>query len=322
MRLARCLFASFCAVAELAAQRVGDPTDDLTRVGIDELFGLEVTSVDRKAQKLSKAPAAVYVLTAEDIRRSGASSIPEALEWVPGLTVSYLDGRNWMISARGSTRLYADKILVMVDGRSLYTPLFSGVVWDAIDVPLENIERIEVVLGPGAVMWGPNAANGVINIITRTARATQGGEISAATGNDLHGSVMARWGAALKSHVAYRIWGKLDDENPAWGSPVFYAFNAQFPREDARPVDNLHAASARMGYRVDADLSGKDALTVQGDIYKSGRQDAWAYPVLMPDEFDREQRHSGYDGGYLQGAWTRTSNEGNESTLQFAFSRD
>jgi iron complex outermembrane receptor protein len=131
------------------AQRVGAPTDDLDKLSVDELFTLQVTSVGRKAQQLSKAPAAVFVLTAEDIKRSGATCIPEALQWVPGLTVFHLDGRTWGVSARGSGRIYANEILVMIDGRSLYTPLFSGVIWDAIDVPLDSIERIEVVRGPG-----------------------------------------------------------------------------------------------------------------------------------------------------------------------------
>jgi hypothetical protein len=122
-------------LAPALAQRVGAPTDDLTKVGVDELFSVQVTSVGRKAQKISKSPASVFVLTAEDIRRSGATSIPEALRWVPGMTVLSLDGRSWDVSIRGSARLYSDKILVMIDGRSLYTPLFSGVIWDAIDVP-------------------------------------------------------------------------------------------------------------------------------------------------------------------------------------------
>src|SRR5712692_6215471 len=160
------------------AQRVGAPTDDLTKVGVDELFSIQVTSVGRKAQQLSKAPAAVFVLTAEDIRRSGATSIPEALRWVPGLTVLSPDGRAWVVSARGSARLYADKILVMIDGRSLYTPLFSGVIWDAVNVPLGDVAQIEIVRGPGAVMWGPNAVNGVINIITKKTQSTKGGQIS------------------------------------------------------------------------------------------------------------------------------------------------
>ena len=157
------------------AQRVGVPTDDLTKVGVDELFSVQVTSVGRKAQQISKSPASVFVLTAEDIRRSGATSIPEALRWVPGLTVLSVDGRSWAVSIRGSARMYADQILVMIDGRSLYTPLFSGVIWDAIDVPMDDIEQIEVVRGPGAVMWGPNAVNGVINIITKRAQQTKGG---------------------------------------------------------------------------------------------------------------------------------------------------
>src|ERR1022692_639795 len=190
------------------AQRVGAPTDDLDKLSVDELFTLQVTSVGRKAQELSKAPAAVFVLTAEDIRRSGATSIPEALQWVPGLTVSRLDGRSWSVSARGGSRLFANQILVMIDGRSLYMPLFSGVIWDTIDVPLENIEQIEVVRGPGAVMWGPNAVNGVINIITKSSRTTKGGQVSAAGGNQSD-DVEARWGAAPTDRISWRAWGKF-----------------------------------------------------------------------------------------------------------------
>ncbi len=206
MKWLRLTAAAVCVITSLFAQRVGAPTDDLTKLGVDELFSLEVTSVGRKAQELSKAPAAVFVVTAEDIRRSGATSIPEALRWVPGLTVLSQDGRSWDISARGSTRLYSDKILVMIDGRSLYTPLFSGVIWESVDVPLADIERIEVVRGPGAVMWGPNAVNGVINIITKRAQSTPGKQVSVAAGNQLRGSAEARIGEAW-DHVAYRAWG-------------------------------------------------------------------------------------------------------------------
>src|SRR5579862_975438 len=168
------------------AQRVGSPTDDLDKLSVDELFSVQVTSVGRKAQQLNTAPAAVFVLTAEDIRRSGATCIPEALQWVPGLTVLRVDGRSWVVSARGGAKPYADKILVMIDGRSLYTPLFSGVIWDSIGVPMQDIEQIEVVRGPGAVMWGPNAVNGVINIITRRARDTKGVQVSSVGGIGLN----------------------------------------------------------------------------------------------------------------------------------------
>ena len=131
----------------------------------------------------------MYVSTASDIRRSGATSIPEALQLVPGLTVLQLDGRSWTVSIRGGARQYADKILVLIDGRSLFTPLFSGVIWDTIHVPMEDIEQIEVVRGPGAVMWGPNAVNGVINIITKRARDTKGAQISSVGGTGLPNSV-------------------------------------------------------------------------------------------------------------------------------------
>ena len=148
MQVSRTLTLLLLGAGALMAQRVGQATDDLTALSIDDLFSVEVTSVGKKAQQLSKAPAAVHVLTSEDIRRTGATSIPEALQWIPGLTVYNVNGHDWMISARGSTRLYSNKILVMIDGRSLYTPLFSGVLWDSVDVPLEDVERIEVVLGP------------------------------------------------------------------------------------------------------------------------------------------------------------------------------
>jgi iron complex outermembrane receptor protein len=127
------------SASSLWAQAVGSPTNALDKVSVDELFGIQVTSVGRKAEQLSKAPAAVFVLTSDDIRRSGAASIPEALRNVPGLTVLQVDGRRWVVSARGSARMYSDKMLVMIDGRSLYNPLFSGVFWETVDVPMDDI---------------------------------------------------------------------------------------------------------------------------------------------------------------------------------------
>jgi iron complex outermembrane receptor protein len=212
MRTFRLLAAGVLFLDAAMAQRVGVPTTDLDNLSVDELFSVQVTSVDRKAQKLAKAPAAVFVLTAADIHRSRATSIPEALQLVPGLTVLQLDGRSWIVSARGGARQYADNMLVMIDGRSLYTPFFSGVIWDAVDVPLEDIEQIEVVRGPGAVMWGPNAVNGVINIITRNARETKGGQVASAGGNAVASAggnavanvTEARWGGAPKDQLAWR----------------------------------------------------------------------------------------------------------------------
>lgn len=301
------------------AQRVGSPTDDLTNLSVDELFSVQVSSVGRKAQELSKAPAAVFVLTAEDIRRSGATSIPEALQWVPGLTVSRLDGRNWSVSARGGGRQFVNQILVMIDGRSLYMPLFSGVFWDTIDVPLEDIEQIEVVRGPGAVMWGPNAVNGVINIITKSARATKGASVSASTGNELRGSLEGQWSAAAGDHLAFRAWGKLEDRQPAYGSAGYYNYLVSTYRDPS--VANLDWESGRVGFRMDAQLTDKDRLMVEGDIYKLGRQDRLDYPVLLPDLVDPTQAHSGSAGASLYTRWTHTAAKGSESVLQFSMDR-
>jgi iron complex outermembrane receptor protein len=304
-----------------SAQHVGAPTDDLDKLGVDELFNVQVTSVGRKAQELSKAPAAVFVLTAEDIRRSGATCIPEALQWVPGLTVLHLDGRSWVVSARGSAGIYSNKILVMIDGRSLYTPLFAGTIWDAVDVDLEDVEQIEVVRGPGAVMWGPNAVNGVINIITRKAQATKGGSLTAATGNQLRGETQARWGAAPSDQFAYRIWGKLDDGTPAYGSPGSVFMGRGYVYRDPS-VNNLDAANGRLGFRMDGKPTEKDQWMVQGDLYQMGRHDVLAYPLLSPVAVDLESGHTGYTGGYIQGSWTHTDSAASESVLNFAFNRD
>jgi iron complex outermembrane receptor protein len=311
------LSAAFCGFA----QHVGAPTNDLDKVSPDELFSVQVTSVGRKAQQLSKAPAAVFVLTAEDIRRSGATCIPEALQWVPGLTVLKLDGRSWVVSARGSARQYADKILVMIDGRSLYMPLFSGVVWDAIDVPMESIEQIEVVRGPGAVMWGPNAVNGVINIITKRSTATKGGQLSVSAGNELRNSTEASFGAAPSDRVAYRIWGKFDYRTPAFNSPGYFRFDNQFTYRDPS-IANLDSGVARVGFRMDGQLGEKDQWMVQADGYQMDRQDPTAYGIVAPIAIGRQQEHTDYEGGDLQAKWTHTASAGNESELQFTFSRN
>jgi iron complex outermembrane receptor protein len=313
-------FLPFCLLGSVAwAQHVGSPTDDLDKISVDELFSLQVTSVGRKAQQLSKAPAAVFVMTAEDIRRTGATSIPEVLQWVPGLTVQRVDGRSWVISARGSARLFADKILVMIDGRSLYTPLFAGVFWDAVDVPLGLIERIEVVRGPGAVMWGPNAVNGVINIITRKAQDTKGGQFTLSTGNELRGAAQASWGAAPNDRIAYRVWGQTEYRTPAYGSPGLYYFDTF--AASAPSIKNLDSTTGRFGFRVDAQSGEKNQWMVQGDVYKLGRHDPDGFPLVQP-EVDFAGMHSGYTGGSIQARWTKTTAAGKESVLQFSFSKD
>lgn len=310
-----------CIVGICSAQRVGVPTGRLDQLSVDELFKIEVTSVGRQAQELSKAPAAVFVLTAEDIKRSGATNIPEALQWVPGLTVLRIDGRSWVISARGDAGIYSKTMLLMIDGRSLYTPLFGGVIWDAVDVNLGDVERIEVVRGPGAVMWGPNAVNGVVNIITKRAEATKGGSITTSTGNQARGEAQVRWGDTLGDRLAYRVWGKLSANRPAFGSPgEFYYTNTY--RDRLPVVDDLDANSGSLGFRLEGKASEKDTWMVQGDMHKTDKHDQLAYPVEEPDVVDLETGNTRFRGGYIQGAWTHTGSATSETAINVAFTRD
>ena len=133
-------------------------------------MNIEVTSVSKKAQKISEAAAAIFVITQEDIRRSGATNIPDLLRMVPGMDVSQINANDWAVSARGFNQQFSNKLLVLIDGRAVYTPLLGGVNWDTQDVPLEDIDRIEVIRGPGATLWGANAVNGVINVVTKSGR--------------------------------------------------------------------------------------------------------------------------------------------------------
>ena len=151
---------------------------DLSQLSIEDLMNIQVTSVSKKEQKLSQAAAAIFVITQEDIRRSGATNIPDLLRLVPGMNVSQINANTWAISVRGFNGQFSNKLLVLIDGRAVYTPLLGGVNWDVQDVPLEDIERIEVVRGPGGTLWGANAVNGVINILTKNALDTKGGLVT------------------------------------------------------------------------------------------------------------------------------------------------
>src|SRR5207244_10331472 len=175
--------------------------DSLKKLTLEQLMNLEVTSVSRRPEKLSQAASAIQVITQDDIRRSGASSLPEALRLATNLQVAQVDSRQWAISARGFNSTTANKLLVLIDGRTVYTPLYSGVFWDVQDVPLGDVDRIEVISGPGATLWGANAVNGVINVITKRARETQGLVVSGGGGTELRGFGTTRYGGALGSHV-------------------------------------------------------------------------------------------------------------------------
>ena len=183
-------------------------------MSLEDLLNIKVTSVSKKEQKLSRAAAAVFVITPEDIQRSGATNIPDLLRMVPGLDVAQINSNTWAISARGFNLQFANKLLVLVDGRAVYTPLFGGVYWDTVDVPFEDIERIEVIRGPGGTVWGANAVNGVINVITRSAADTRGGLVTAGGGSQAQGFGTAQYGGKIKEESSYRIFAKyLNDDH-------------------------------------------------------------------------------------------------------------
>ena len=181
---------------------------ELKKLSLEALVNIEVTSVSRKAEHLSEAAAAIYAIPQEDIRRAGVTSLPEALRMAPGLQVARIDANKWAISSRGFNGRFANKLLVLIDGRSVYTPLFSGVYWDIQDMLLEDVERIEVIRGPGATLWGANAVNGIINIITKHAKDTQGGIVSAGGGSEERGFGEVRYGGTLGRDVSYRVYAK------------------------------------------------------------------------------------------------------------------
>ena len=244
---------AFAVASGFAAESAKSTPGDLTRLSLEELMQLEVTSVLKKSETVSEAPAAVYVLTQEDIHRSGVTSIPDALRMVPGLDVAGINAGNWAISARGFNSRFANKLLVLMDGRSVYTPLFSGVYWDVQDTLMDDIDRIEVIRGPGASLWGANAVNGVINIITKKARDTQGGLVIGGGGTEDRDFESLRYGGKLNDDAYYRVYVKHYNlaslESPTGG-----------PANDAVNM-------TQGGFRVDWDPTSINSFTFQGDGY-------------------------------------------------------
>jgi iron complex outermembrane receptor protein len=231
---------------------------ELKKLSQDELMDIEITSVSKRPEKLSEAASAVQVITQEDIRRSGATSLPEALRLASNLQVAELDSREWAISARGFNATFANKLLVMIDGRTVYTPLYSGVFWDAQNVLLENVDRIEVVSGPGGTMWGSNAVNGVINIVTKKAADTQGLYLAGGAGTLQRDFVEASSGGKAGANAFYRIYGRHADRDGLMTADG----------KDSKKPSEL----SQGGFRMDWQLSDADAVMVHGDMYRSDFQ--------------------------------------------------
>ncbi len=280
---------------------------DFSSMSLEELMKYPVTSVSKRPENLSEAPAAIHMITQEDIRRSGATSIPEALRLVPGLQVARVDAHTWAISARGFNDVFANKLLVVQDGRSVYTPLFSGVFWDVQDTMLEDIDRIEVIRGPGATLWGANAVNGVINIITKKARDTQGFLITSGAGTEERGFGGIRYGGKLSDSAFFRVYGKY------------------FNRDDSVLSNGADAGdSAQMGrggFRIDWEASDRNLFTFQGDVYRGSAGQIYTnatpgFPFVQTvrDDFT-------VSGGNLLGRWAHTFSDSSDLKLQLYHDR-
>ena len=285
---------AFAQRPDSAAQRPDTSLSALKKLSIEQLMNLQVTSVSRRPERLAQTASAIQVITGDAIRRSGASSLPEALRLATNLQVAQVDSRQWAISARGFNSTTANKLLVLIDGRTVYTPLFSGVFWDVQELPLADIDRIEIISGPGATLWGANAVNGVINVITRDAKSTPGLLLSGGGGSEQRGFGTVRYGAALGSTVRARIYGRGFDR----ASTVLPS------GQDA--VDDWHLWQG--GFRLDWDEASVNRVTLQGDLYDGH--------ISQPTVSD-----IGVSGGNVMAKWSHTISERSSLAAQLYYDR-
>jgi iron complex outermembrane recepter protein len=279
---------------------------DLTGLSIEDLMTVQVTSVSKSEQSLSHAASAVFVITPDAIRRSGAKNIPDLLRMVPGMDVAQINANTWAVSVRGFNARFSNELLVLIDGRTVYTPTFGGVFWDVLDLPLQNILRIEVIRGPGASIWGANAVNGVINIITRNASESHGGLLVAGGGNVEQAFGTIQYGGRVGPRTDYRVYTKYLNQGP-------------FPNDtNADGGDGWRML--RGGFRSDSVLSSKDTLMLQGDLY-SGREGLPTSEVVLDPAPSVQSLFllTNLGGGFLQAVWNRTSSHHSNTSLQIYY---
>ncbi len=287
---------------------------DLLSMNLETLMTMQVTSVGKKEQELSSSAAAIHVITAEDIKQSGITTIADLLKMVPGLHVARVNSDKWAINSRDLGSRFAENLLVLIDDRSVYSPSFSGVYWEVQDTILADIARIEVIRGPGATLWGANAVNGVINIITKNSKETKGGLVEVGVGDLEHRFGSARYGAELTNGIHARIYGK-----------GFERTSLTHPdgKESTKGWENF-----RGGFRLDADITHQDTLTLQGDIYEG---DVYQFMENLPNLpmasspssqlfFSKENRCE-ISGGHLQLSWQKILSSSSEWNVQTYYDR-
>jgi iron complex outermembrane receptor protein len=273
----------------------GQSSNIYKNMSLQELMDQEVTSVSKTPEPYGQAPAAIQVITNDEIRRSGASSLPEALRLADNLEVAQDNAHDWNISARGFNADLSNKLLVLIDGRTVYSPLFSGVIWDAQNVMLEDLDRIEVISGPGGTLWGENAVNGVINIITKSAQETQGWYVEGGGGSELRDFGAIRYGGTLAPNVYYRVYGTYFDRN-----------NEVYP--GGTPATDAWS-QGQGGFRIDTAGTSDDKFTLESEYYNGA---AGSTPVTGTDV---------QSGDHVLGRWTHTFSSDSAMSLQLYYDR-
>jgi iron complex outermembrane receptor protein len=299
-------------VGGLASASWADRTEDLKQnvplkhMSLAELGNVEVTTTSKEPEEVWKTPAAIYVITQEDIRRSGATNLPDVLRLAPGVEVGQIDSDHWSVSIRGFGAEIANKLLVLIDGRSVYTPLYAGVYWQAQVTPLPDIERIEVIRGPGGTIWGANAVDGIINIITKSAKDTHGGLLTAGGGNVDQGTGLARYGAANSHGFNYRAY-VMGFTN----GPEFHLDGANF--------DDWRMGQA--GFRTDWDKTSRDTVTLQGDLYHEVAGVSNTVAFYSPPSLVTIDGNANLSGGNLLARWKRVQSDRSDFQIQAYFDR-
>ena len=288
---------------ETAAEGAQNPAKQLT---LEQLANVEVTSTAKAPEEVLKTSAAVYVITQEDIQRSGASSIPEALRLAPGVEVARIDSNKWSIGIRGFGSRLSRDVLVLIDGRTVYTTLLAGTYWEVQNLVLADVERIEVIRGPGATIWGPNALNGVINIITKSSKDTHGLLVDAGGGNVDEGFLNARYGGGNGKTFDYRIYGMSFVRGPEYHA-------------DGDDYDSWRDVQG--GFRMDFSANSRDNFTVQGDIYDETAGETVTAVTYAPPYSQVVQGTEFLSGGNILARWQRVQGEGKDIQLQAFYDR-
>ncbi|MEG3639245.1 TonB-dependent receptor plug domain-containing protein [Magnetococcus sp. PR-3] len=284
--------------------------EEMLDLSLEEMLEVEVTSASLKTQRLMDVPSAVHVISSEDILRSGATSIPEMLRMVPGLHVGQIDANKWAVSSRGFAGRFSRQLLVLINGRSIYNNSFAGVYWDAQDLIAEDIERIEIIRGPGSTIWGSNAMNGVINIITKSAAHTKGGLAKVGMGSERPKNGAFRYGGALNDAFDYRLYAKGFELDSSHDTDT---------QDDAYD----HMQSGRMGFRLDGQLNPRDQLMAEGEISRSTNHTSYlatgALNDLISQTYPKDEEK--VTGAHLLARWVRAIDEHESLTIQAYYDR-